>query len=732
MIKHSPLLLLIWAALFLQACEPAKNMQNADSLFQQLNYSQAAEYYEAVYDKTSKSETKAKAAYKAAECYRQMNDYRKAEIRYLRAERLGYPAKDASLKYADMLRQQEKWEKALEAYKEYKQKNPSDKKVYKTIEFIEKAIAQETADSRFVVEEANKFNSPENDYAPMWYEDEALYFTTDRFSEMVEGRDKDVYGGTGKKYSDVFVAEAKKTRRRRRRSNKDKEPEFENPKAVEGDVNTASNDGTVSFGDRGRYMYFTRCNGSDREDSNCVIMVARRRGRNWTKPEKLPFCIDTNSAIQYGQPYVSKDGKRLFFAAKGLDGSLGGRDLYVSNYVARGRTWGDPINLGPDINTEGDEYFPVLYDDTTLYFASNGRPGMGGLDLFRAYGSGTEWSEPENLGTPLNSGADDFAMTFDPNGEGGYFSSNRPGARGDDIYRFKILPLVFNLTGTVYNKSTNEPIGDATVLLRTMDDSSTVDTLSNVSGEYRFELDKELDYQVSATKPKFFESEKAFVSTKDLKTSKDFERDLYLQPFADTITLSGIYYDLDKASLRDESMPVLDSLVNVLNEYPYLTIEIGSHTDCRAPRKYNQKLSQRRAQSVVDYLDTSGIDLQRLEPVGYGETKLTNKCACENGRGPGRTDPDCDSLAHQANRRTTFFVLSTDYKLSEEEKKKIDTPVMENQYDEEGNRQEGEGNPPPEGQNNQAPQDQLKPGGEMPQNGDRRSGPSLGSGSRPR
>lgn len=683
------LALLAW---ILQSCEPAMNMNNAERFYDQLNYNKAAEYFEGVYEKTKKTEIKAEASYKAAESYRQMNDYKKAEIWYKRADRLGYASKDTKLKYADMLRQQEEWEKALEAYKEYKKKNPSDQKVYKTIDFIEKAIKQEGQDSRFVVEEMSGINSSENDYAPMWYEDEALYFTTDRFSDAVKGSDKDLYGGTGKKFTDVFYAPVEGGRRRRRRSkDEDKEPKFESPVAAEGEINTESNDGTVSFGERGRYIYFTRCNGPEREDSNCVIMTARRRGKEWGDPEKLPFCIDTNATIQYGQPFVSGDGKRLYFVAKGLDDSEGGRDIYVSNYVSRGRTWSDPINLGPDINTEGDEYFPVLYDDTTLYFASNGHPGMGGLDLFRSYGSGTSWSEPENLRMPLNSGADDFAMTFDPDGEGGFFSSNRPGARGDDIYRFKILPLVFNLTGIVYNKSTQEPLSNATVVLRNMDDSSTQEINSNASGDYAFELQKETDYQVSAKKPKFFESEKAFVSTKDLRTSQDFERDLYLQPFADTITLSGIYYDLDKASLRDESLPVLDSLVNVLNEYPYLTIEIGSHTDCRAPRRYNEKLSQRRAQSVVDYLDTNGIDLERLKPVGYGETKLTNKCACEGGRGPGRNDPDCDSLAHQANRRTTFYVLSTDYGLSEEEKEQIDTPVIGTENDREGNKKESNG-----------------------------------------
>ena len=343
------------------------------------------------------------------------------------------------------------------------------------------------------------------------------------------------------------------------------------------------------------------------------------------------------------------------------------------------------------INTSGKDMYPYIFENNTLYFASDGHPGLGGMDLFESTWDGEKWSEPKNLKPPMNSSGDDFSIGMyrdrkTKNIEG-HFASNRsdnPGKTDDNLFSFNLLPLEFTLSGTVYWVEKNEAVANAEVTLNIIEEESgeplTVPT--NEEGKYFYELEPEKDYTVKGNKEGFFASQVKEVSTVGYELSENFIRDLYIKKIPPSeIKLEGIYYGLDSFNLRKSSLTVLDSLYDILTQNPTLVIELASHTDCRATYDYNEELSQKRADTVVKYLTWKGIDRERMEPKGYGESKLVNDCACEGGSGKGRS---CTEEEHQANRRTTFRVLRADYKPKDAiEEEEIKTDEEKEQEEEE-------------------------------------------------
>ena len=626
--------------LFLSAC--SVTLEEANRAYDLYRFDKAASMYEELYDQDRDKTEKAAIAFKAAESYRQKNSWSKAEAWYNRAIRRDYSDPEVYYQKARVQNLQQNFDRAIETYKKYKKKAPGKKqKGEKGIEQVERYREWKNDSTRYTLEEAKRLNSRKNDYAPSYRGDrKTLIFTSDR--ENPEHDDE--YRWTGLPFSDIYKAKWD----RRREYYREIEP-------VGGEVNTPYNEGVTTFARRGRKMFYTQCNGPEGEKANCRIMVARKKGGGYGDPEKLPFCKD--STVNYANPSVSGNGKRLFFSSD-KDGGEGGRDLYVSHYVSRSRTWGEPVNLGSKINTEKDESFPFMYKNKKLYFASKGHNSMGGYDIFVSEWDGENWSEPENLKYPINSPADDFGIVFTENGNQGHLSSNRSNG-GDDIYQFFLKELKFYLSGVVTNSKSGDTVRNATVKLASnkFDEPDSVTT--GEDGQYEFKLPKNARFEVDAKKAKFFRSQKKFVSTKGYEYSREFIRDLSIEPFPPKeIEVEGIYYGLDSANIRPRSAEALDDLVNTLRNNPTLKIELRSHTDCRASKSYNRDLSQRRADSVVDYLIRNDIDSARLVPKGYGESKLVNNCACENGEGPGT---ECTEEEHQQNRRTTFKILSTDY-----------------------------------------------------------------------
>lgn len=646
-------------------------LEDANRAYDLYRFDEAASMYEELYKEKDRDKAeRAAIAFKAAESYREQNKWRDAERWYEKAIRRGYPNPEVYYQLAMMQVAQEKGDDAIENFKKYKEKLPGAKE--KANEGIEKVRRYEdwrNDTTRYVVEKADRVSSRKNDFAPSYFKNrENLVFTSDR---EVEGGSNDEYRWTGFPFSDIFIAEWDQKREW-----------YGDTKQLEGNINTEFNEGVTSFDKRGRKIYYTQCNGPEGEKTNCRIMVARKRGRKAFKdPEKLPFCED--STVNYANPSIAKNGKKIFFTAN-LEDSRGGRDLYVSHYVSRSRTWGDPVNLGDKINTKYDESFPYIYNNDKLYFSSKGHNSVGGYDIFVTEWDGESWSEPENLKYPINGPTDDFGLVLTENGNQGHFSSNRD--RGtDDIYGFFLKELNFYLSGKVYNSKTGDSVANSVVKLASnkMENPDTVHT--NKFGEYEFELKPKSRYEIDATKEEFFRSQKKFLATVGYEYSRSFKRDLEIEPYPPKeIEIKGIYYALDSAYISDSSKKALDSLVNIMKANPTIKIELRSHTDCRAPKDYNRKLSQRRADSAVDYLRRNGIDSARMVPEGYGEDSLVNNCRCEDGEGPGL---ECTEAEHQENRRTTFKIISTDY---QPERPELNEEGLEEEDAEEGDAEEEE------------------------------------------
>ncbi|MCO5252868.1 MAG: OmpA family protein [Bacteroidetes bacterium] len=719
------------------------SMQKANELKETRQYAQAADMYTklAASKKLSK-DLKQEAAYKAAECYRKSNEFGKAKRAYekiLRKE----PKNTEALYQLGILTMKEAaeqtnldiYKKAREYFTKYLNEVPGDQNVNRKIASCDSAESWLTQESRFIVTNFRELNTKYSDYSPMISDkkDNAIFFVSDR-----EGgyNKKKIYGGTARFYSDVWMVEQEKLKRGNFKWGK--------PKLVPGALNAKFNDGVQDFDRRYSTIYFTRCNGTDGKTPFCKIYEAKKRGNDWVEVTVLPF-TETDSA-NYAHPALSPDGNKLYFTSD-REGGYGGYDLYVVNYIKRGHTWSDPVNLGNTINTEKDEMFPYYNShDNSLYFASNGHIGMGGLDIFKSEGAGNDWIEPENLRFPLNTGADDFGITFDNNNQfHGYFSSNRPGGRGEeDIYEFKILPLYFKLTGTVTDCKTGKPLPNSLVEITNDLDTVKISLRTNEDGDYdTVVLAEKATYKISVTNREayYFDAEDnpRVITTVGLKKSHTFIEDFCLNPQLDFAKVLPIFYDLDKANIKPAAAKVLsDSLLPLLLKYPKIRIELGSHTDCRSSYAYNISLSQRRADSAVSYLIGKGIDPRRIIAKGYGESQLINDCACEGrdivantkydlGLSPISNMPivakkkiesgdqyiykaydpseiktintvkyvPCDEYQHSQNRRTTFRILDVNFDSS---MKVVQTDDPNNQnaqivivkLDQEGNNYKGQ------------------------------------------
>jgi len=661
----------------LTSCAPAGTIEQAEIYDKNEQYYDAVVIYKSLYKAEKKShDKKADFAFRLGEDLRKNRDYRQSEGWYQRAISLNYKDPIVYQRLSDVLKMDEKYDEAIAALETFKKEMPSDTTyASEQITVLKEFLNEKAGCQLYFVDNFRQANSAQNDYAPVVVKNgngreasESLVFTSDR----PDATGKKTFGRTGLKYSDLFVLTKKKTGKVEKWSTP--------PVVLPGDVNTGMNQGTATFDGKGNTMYYTDCNGplvidvkkkndeknidAKKKAPNCVIKEAVKKGNVWGDPQVLQFCTDTS--LNYGQPAISPDGTRMVFSMNGPN-TRGGHDLYLSTYVKRGRTWSDPINIGDNINTKGDEMYPYFYNDTTLYFSSDGWPGLGGLDLFVTYGQGVNWTKPKHIKAPLNSGGDDFGITFNEDKISGFFTSNRLKSKGDDIYSFTVPPQTYTVSGVVFFNDTighkKRLIASADVILTSMKDGRKFKAKSNNSGFYKFVLSDNTEYKLMAKKHGYFSSNVEHATTVGLDCSKDMNQDLEVK--LPIITVHNIYYELDSSRLLPASTGSLDSLYDhVLSVYPYMVFEVGSHTDCRASYHHNDSLSLKRAQVVVEYLASKGVDKSRLVAHGYGEHQLVNNCACEpNNVGPGK---DCTEAEHAANRRTTFKILRTDFQNKEE------------------------------------------------------------------
>ena len=466
----------------------------------------------------------------------------------------------------------------------------------------------------------------------------------------------------------------------------DRKGNWSEPTPLPGGINTEEDEGASTVSMRGADMFFTRCKAGKKVDEPCKIFYASKKGNAWGEP--VVVNIPGFDNYEVGYPALSFDDKTLYFSAEAPAG-YGGMDIYMAERIGgSGSEFGRPVNLGPKVNTLGDEVFPTVRADETLYFASDGHKGMGGLDIYKVIrDEDLNVTDIENMKYPINSSYDDFGIIFNGNSESGYFSSNRKGGKGsDDIYSFDLPPLVINLNGLVRDTTELDNvkfIKDAKITI--MNDAGLVGELvSSETGGFVHKLEPNQNYKIKAEVSKDYFSNSASFSTFNIEYDTVINVVINLARIPRIITLPNIEYEYDKADLRPESTVALDGLVKTLEDNPNITIELRSHTDFRGNDDYNMELSLARAKSCVDYLIEKGISADRLTAKGLGESEprvidkelnqlfpyfkiddiltetyiksLNNKEKTEN--------------AHQLNRRTEFSVLSTDYGVDEEEVKK--------------------------------------------------------------
>lgn len=659
--KNKPIRFLIFVfclSATISACSK-KTVKDAEEAWTKKEYSKSADIYRSIYRSIPK-EDKAEVAFKIAEGYRLYNNYRNALRWYQRADKAKY-GPDAVLMQARMQKRQEEYAEAIILFNKYLKDEPNDEQAKKDLKGAELALKWKESQEciLFKVENVKRLNSNKSDYCAYPMKKDGLIFTSDREG----GVSRSTYGWTGGGYHDLWVSTFKK-RRGRITINK--------PVLLKGTANTKYNDGTPTLNSKGSIMYYTQCGGADGKVKTCQIFQSNRKGRdNWDDPIMLPFC---DTSYTYGHPSLSPDGRTLYFSSN-MPGGFGGKDIWMVKFVKRGKTWTDPINLGPAINTKDDEMYPSISPDgTTLFFSSNGHVGMGGLDMFKSTGTGDEWSEPENLKYPLNSGADDFSLVYKyKDNTSGYFTSNRNGGRGaDDIWEFFPVPQEFKISGVVKDCKTGLPVKNAGVFISNDKDSNKIVLRTDKNGFYSMPLTRDVSYELYADKNEDFYtgSIQAIQSTKNLICSKDLVQNFEMcrLDLERMFNVRGILYDLDKAFIREDAAKILDdSVVSLLKRFPTVTIELGSHTDCRASHEYNRDLAQRRADSAVAYIISRGIDSARLVAKGYGEDSLyVKKCKCDLSD----TRNICTEWEHQLNRRTTVRITSVDYYTNEEKQRR--------------------------------------------------------------
>lgn len=612
-------------------------IQKADVFFNNKKYNTAANLYKKVYAKIKEEEQKNTVLFKIAESYRLSNNFKQAFDWYEQLINTKYPDPKILYSYGLLLKNYERYDDAARMFGDYLFETPGNASAQREIEACKVAAQWKLSPLKFDVINAKELNTEFSDYAP-FLSDGKLTWSSARN----EATGNIIFEWTGQKCADIF------------------ETTFANEKTgsitkPQGLINSNYNEGVAWVDSTNTTMYFTQCNGTDGKGLNCKIYVSYKQNNQWIQPQVLPFCSDSFSV---GHPTFTADGKRMYFASN-MPGSLGEKDIYYVDYNPISTKWGTPKNLGPNVNTTEDDMFPAVHPDGRIFFASKGHFGMGGLDLFYTKDSIGRFTKAQNLQSPINSGGDDFGITFPLANQApnvvAYYTSNRIGGQGDDdIYKITIKPFIVLVKGKVVNIEDNNPVAAATIELTSS--STPIKIKTDNKGEFVTEIPLNKLIDVTATKDNFFKSAAIQLSSMNVKVDTTINVSIALTPIPDEsveLTLRGIYYDLDKADIRPDAAKILDSLVIILKNNPTLVIELASHTDSRADEAYNLKLSQRRAQSCVDYLVTKGIPKARLKAVGYGESKLINDCA---------DGVDCTEEQHQENRRTTFRVLSADYK----------------------------------------------------------------------
>ena len=647
-----------FCCLLLISCGIDKNLKKGEKFLSLGEYYDAADQFKQAYTKTppKERENRGKLALKMARCYNKINSTPKAVNAYRNAIRYNQASLDDRLAYARLLLKNGEYKQAEKEFKILVDSMPDNILAQNGLKSAQMAPGWKKGGNRYQVKKMDVFTSRRADYSPMLLGDEyeQIYFTSTRN----DAQGDELSGITGTKAGDIFYSE------------KDDKGKWSRPEAIATGLNTDYDEGACCFTPDGKEMYLTQCVTDPASPRFAQIVTSSRSDAAWGKVQKLEITQDTLST--YAHPAISPDGEWLYFVSD-MPGGMGGYDIWRVRITPSGL--GGVENLGSPINTPGDEMFPTFRPNGDLYFSSNGHIGMGGLDIYIArIDEKTQQYKIEHPGYPLNSEADDFGMTFEGPHNRGFFSSNRKDGRGyDHIYSFNNPEIVTTMKGWVYEKDGYE-LPAAQVMVVGNDGTYRKQPVKS-DGSFTLPIHPEVDYLVMAS-CKGFLNHKEELRIDSAKESKEYVLQFPLASISAPVLIDNIFYDFDKATLTPASTQALDKLVALLKENSHVTIELSAHCDYKGNSEYNKRLSQRRAQSVVDYLIAHGIEKDRLTPVGYGKERPKAIRRKLTEQYPWLKEDDVltqdfilkqtrehQEICNQLNRRTEFKVLRTTYKL---------------------------------------------------------------------
>ena len=691
-------LYIAFAVVLLASCGADSAMKKGDKYFALGEYYDAAAQYKKAYAQTPNKERPLRGlrALRMADCYRRINQTQRAIAAYNNAVRFKQADTLSMFYLGQLLLKNGSYKEAERTFSELLDPAYASTLSDQTVQLIRNGLesAQKAPGwkanaeySGYTVKKQELFNSRRAEYSPMLCGDDndQLFFSSTRN----DAKGDELSGITGMKNADIFF------------SQKDDKGKWSKPEAIESDLNSDDDEGACTFTPDGKTMYLTVCKTDPDYTRYAQIATSQRSDASWGKATVQEITKDTLST--FAHPAVSPDGMWLYFVSD-MPGGMGGYDIWRIQLTAHGMVGLE--NLGEPINTPGNELFPTFRPNGDLYFSSDGHPGMGGLDIFIAkpvqsekgevrsekfsnnQDAGTDSNsdntshfspltsyqyELEHPGYPLNSAGDDFGMTFEGLHNRGYFSSNRGDARGwDHIYSFEKHEVIQTVKGWVYEQDGYElPAG---LVYMVGNDGTNLKLSVRGDGSFEQEIQPGVDYVFLGT-CKGYLNHKEELRVDSVLESEEYVLQFPLASITAPVLIDNIFYDFDKATLRPESTEALDNLIALLNENPNVTIELSAHTDLRGSDQYNERLSQRRAESVVNYLIEHGIAKDRLTPMGYGEQrpktikkKLTEKYTWMK-EGDVLTeeyinaldDEEKQEICHQLNRRTEFIVLRTTY-----------------------------------------------------------------------
>ena len=665
------------AVLVLVSCGAERNFKRAERHLALGEYFDAANEYKQAYQKTPPKDRERRAliASKMAFCYDKSLQTGKAVAAYRNVIRYKQANMEEHLALARQLMKEGSYAAAEAEFKLVLDSLPDNTLAKEGLIAAKNAPRTKEAGSRYTVKKMDIFNSRRADYSPMLYGDayDQLYFTSTRNEAMGD----ELSGITGTKTGDLFY------------SQKDDKGKWSKPEAVNGGVNTNYDEGTCCFSPDGREMYLTQCATSPSFPRYAQIVKSDRSDAAWGKATPITLTGDTLSS--FAHPAISPDGQWLYFTSD-MPGGKGGLDIWRVRITPAG--FGGVENLGEPVNTAGDEEFPTFRTNGDLYFSSNGHPGLGGLDIFIAKVGKDRRYHLSHPGFPLNSQGDDFGMTFEGPYNRGFFSSNRGDGRGwDHIYSFENPEITQTVKGWVYEMDGYE-LPSATVYCIGDDGTNERITLHS-DGSFTKVLTPGVTYLFMATCKGYLNHQEEIKALPNSRESTDSTLQFALANISAPTLIDNIFYDFNKATLRDSSKTALDHLVALLKENGNVTIELSAHCDYKGSAEYNKRLSQRRAEAVVAYLIQHGIAADRLTPVGYGKEKpkIIKKKLTEKYKwlkeGDVLTpefiqklkDKSKEEICNQLNRRTEFTVLRTTYGMFDKDGKLKNIPKPKPQKD---------------------------------------------------